>query len=108
MTTKEKLKNYFLNGNKLLKALDKTFTSYYSGVTYEYIKEYVCNNESDEDELNAELFNLLLESKIGLMYCSDINKVTFSRQYNQCWMGITSHYKPTVSIIYSNHPTKNI
>lgn len=78
------------NNERVLNHLSEK--EYYTGVTSEYIKEYILNGyEITNRELKALLFHLTKTKQIKSLYCNDIGKVVFEYENSGLHWGYTSH-----------------
>jgi len=78
MNSKEinkKLKEYF--SEKYLEVLDTVCEDLYTGVTLDYIHEYLFEDKVNSDKINAEIMTLLGENYLNCLYCGNVDTLVF-------------------------------
>lgn len=82
---KEIILHYFGRGC-LLKVLDRhPFKKYYTGVTLEYIHEYVLSKEYPFIEVGIAVKELVESFNLRMLYCGHLNDIVFETLASQHW-----------------------
>lgn len=101
---KEKILEYFnKNGTKYLDILDEdvrthTINPFYTGVTLDYIVEYVLENKYPIDDVAECLKQLHLDDEINSLLCNNIKSIVFEPKVSYHW-----NYSDDGSIKYGDH-----
>ena len=90
---KEKILEYFnKNGTKYLDILDEDVRNhpvyeknYYTGVTLDYIVEYVLDNKYSIDDVAECLKQLHLDGEIRSLFCNNIKNIVFESKLSSHW-----------------------